>query len=71
MKYCPVCMTAYNDSIEVCGKCGIRIPPERSNHCTNRNCQMCKDGYQFPPDIRYCTTCGKPTEIGKSIEDFL
>lgn len=68
---CVHCRATLKAGAKFCSKCGTPAPRCEENHCTNPRCERCSSGFSFGPDDLYCDECGKPTTLGKLVEDLI
>lgn len=62
-----VCGAILNSESLYCTRCGVRVPKEPENYCTNQECINGRKKILFTADDTYCDMCGKPTVLGEQV----
>ena len=68
---CVSCGAILNEDASFCTKCGTPVPDSENNECTNPSCIRFKTNFKFGPEDLYCDKCGRPTTLGKQVDDLI
>lgn len=70
MNKCPNCNMSTRPDADFCTYCGATLALS-DNFCTNPNCKLCNEKYQYARHEQYCKKCGALTTFGKTISELI